>query len=524
MIIWSITNGPYSSVNQFDGERCRHATLNDLRSDRWHNDILQDLVDKNGWSYPTHVVYKEYNKSDGRSFSIDLSLIEIQTFLDKNKSLRSFEIVTSNEIPHHLALAFSAFYSQMRKDAFVISAGEEIDSSRFATASFLDNKLTDYSIPRWRVSPNSMTKWIGHTCSNIILPEQDTLDFSINYIDKVEAHAAQYTYSLDSDTREWIQSYVRNYNSIQRALPDYLMWKKNNYRAQRNPVKSNVNVTAQRKAIYSADQEKFHCHTVSLATSKNFRQVVRQEHDAIWEHGRNLILTGSRDYNRKIIRETFQELSNKRCHTSVQREFSHSAVTHGMGLWKALQLGWEPDPNAIYSFSTALKLGIRFKRSSEQQKPNVEAICETIRSGGIVLVHDLYNIKFLCDVVKNPDIKSKIYELSGMEDYEQLEFMLASEKIPDNIKPPFDMQLLHDSLDYPSLKHNAREILKEHLISNDGRTYLSTSIAEGSLLHAINKEYDDFITCINVKTPYRIFDVAKIKELFEDKVDMICLQ
>ena len=86
------------------------------------------------------------------------------------------------------------------------------------------------------------------------------------------------------------------------------------------------------------------------------------------------------------------------------------------------------------------------------------------------------------------------------------------------------MQLLHDSLDYPSLKHNAREILKEHLISNDGRTYLSTSIAEGSLLHAINKEYDDFITCINVKTPYRIFDVAKIKELFEDKVDMICLQ
>lgn len=325
MNIWSITNGPYASITQFDFLDFRFIMLKDLGSE-WDEVVLNKLIHDHKFIVPTHLVYKSFDVSHGRSLEPDPEYDTILQYLDNFKMLKCAERITSNELSHHEAMAVSAYYNSPHNEGVSMSVGDKVDGAHSGVIYVKNNRITHHQSLSWSTSPSSALELLGHTCIHNI--DRD-------YMDSVIDLALTYDHSHEDH-----EMFRKNYVRMLKSYPDYDAWTKNKFQAQGEPIDSPVNSDPERKEIFTSEEEVMHSHALFVGGSHAIMNAVDYHRDVIKNNDDAVVLTGTAFTNPHFNRLVKNEINPRVWFAQHPTEHSSS---HGIAIWKAMQMGWKPN-------------------------------------------------------------------------------------------------------------------------------------------------------------------------------------
>lgn len=377
-------------------------------------DALEDLVSHTAWEIPTHVVFKKLDEGYGKDQTpLPTTFLE---FFNKHKVTESIDHVTT---PYHELCCVAAFHMQNKRDAVVCSVGAKIDASYAGFATYKDNQLQESVNARWVTSTSAMMSDLGHSMKRHILPD----------IERMENHHYSRYENLVTDLasswegqKELHTAMTKNFGKVMGALPDYIAWTKNNFLAQGDPFPDTINVEPERKVMYDSepyDGELIRANSILSACRRHYWNNISFDwvKEKLTAHGNHLIVAGKIAKNPKLF-TTVWRLRPYDCALSADPE----AVTLGMAINKALELGWEKTRCArAHQRWFFMKTKPEITESYHGGVWDIDKLCGVMQLGYCVS----WVTPKLSLVVGRVEDRHLLYQHAKLEPYEQLTILIS---------------------------------------------------------------------------------------------------
>lgn len=552
-IIWSITDGHDSSINQFNyltGES-KHAELDKLIDEkhafftryskdaqRTMDSILYDLVDVCGWSVPSHLVYKRTHGTDSTTLEPSDAARGVITHLSRIGKTGSFDNVNSKILPHHMCHALSAYHCSPYNNCVVITWDGIGDGRFYSESVFRDGELVDYTSPRWFVGLGSIMRWVGHVCKYHISPHVDKLETSasLDYAGKVMGLSSYFEPGMPRD--QHFREQVNQYKKLMDALPDYQAWLKGEFLQKEtldaNPVRAwdkpwMQDLDHDRKIVWSSEDEIMHCAAVQQAGSETFFERLKSGKLAakIKSADNNVIIAGGTALN--VVTNAYVREKSE-FNIFVPPDPADGGLSFGLSIWKAKQLGWKGyDHNNRPSRRIS---GIPFRtKGLGLDIPNARTvtskeIADLLKEGKIIgLIQGnvengpraLGNRSILCNP-EFPDMRDKIN--SNIKNREWYRPFAPVCRLED--APKWFSAKTFDNLEHMSFVVNVKEEYKDTFPSIthvDGTARLQTVTAHSNpLLYSILNHHENVLlnTSFNVQGKPILNDWPTAKKILDE--------
>lgn len=360
-IIWSITDGHDSGINQFNYEtgETKHAELEKLIDEkhafftRWSDNpnqtmenVLSILLDRCGWDIPAHLVYKRTHGPENQSIIPDTAFPGAIKYLDQFKKFKTIEQISVQALPHHMAHTLSAYHSSPFENCMVISWDGQGDGRFYSESIIRNGEIIDYFSPSYYIGVSQPMRWVGHFCKRHISPHVLKLETtaSLDYAGKVMGLSA-YGDTGDENFRELVNLYKK----IMQASADYYAWQRGKL-LNRDDIQSNPQRAwphpwlkdwqQDRKEIWTEKEEIQHCAAVQVASNETLHELTQRQKfkEKMKRCDNNLIITGGSALN-VVTNAYLREKTN--FNIWVPPDPGDGGLSFGVSTWKAKQLGWK---------------------------------------------------------------------------------------------------------------------------------------------------------------------------------------
>lgn len=376
-VIWALTDGHDASITQFDLTTGDSKTVElekytgvkhdfFVREQKYPGEFatgfFRDLIRHHGWTPPTYFVHsfvegraKPFRTGD--HYTASMHAIGALKF-----PIKSFEIVTPDHTPHHLAHALSGYHTSPFKNAFVLSIDGLGDSAYITKSTFRDGILQDWEVLGGVDEHNnghagfcSIHNCLGYFLSGLISPNVTGTELGTKWT-AIQLDFAGKMMGLSSYSPP-DRKLVNHYKDLMWNKPRLDQWLLGRIEgsSQFNPFREYEKYVGAsfwnwrggvpgepfppRKVIFEKDEEILQCASLQAASNEFLHELVKQYASTIKKHDNNIVLVGGGTQN--VVANTYLR-ENTEYNIYVPPDPGDSGLSYGIAVSKALSLGWKP--------------------------------------------------------------------------------------------------------------------------------------------------------------------------------------